>query len=285
MKQQRLGKGLGALIGEEPSSVSGDEVLGVREVEVNEIDPNVGQPRKHFDTEALEGLSQSIKAYGIVQPIIVRKIDDRYSIIAGERRYRAARMAGLKTVPVVVKEYTDTELMEVSLVENLQREDLNPIEEAQAMQLLMSEHALTQEELSERLGKSRSAVANTLRLLNLPENIRGMVIAGSLTSGHARCLVALKTDEQRTKLANRIVAEDLSVRATEELVKMADTQPKEKKEKPAPPEIESAEKALTSALGTRVQITGNLKQGKIILTYYNENQLESLYDFLLTSKQ
>ncbi len=285
MKQQRLGKGLGALIGEEPQSVSGDEVLGVREVEVNEIDPNVGQPRKHFDTEALEGLSQSIKAYGIVQPIIVRKIDDRYSIIAGERRYRAARMAGLKTVPVVVKEYTDTELMEVSLVENLQREDLNPIEEAQAMQLLMSEHALTQEELSERLGKSRSAVANTLRLLNLPENIRGMVIAGSLTSGHARCLVALKTDEQRTKLANRIIAEDLSVRATEELVKMADAQPKEKKEKPAPPEIESAEKALTSALGTRVQITGNLKQGKIILTYYNENQLESLYDFLLTSKQ
>ena len=270
MKQQRLGKGLGALIGEEPQTKPA-EGAGIREVDVNEIDPNVGQPRKHFDSEALEGLAQSIQTYGIVQPIIVRRINDRYSIIAGERRYRAARMAGLKSVP------------EVSLVENLQREDLNPIEEAQAMQLLMTEHALTQEELSERLGKSRSAVANTLRLLNLPENIRAMVISGALTSGHARCLVVLKTDEQKTKLANRIVAEGLSVRAVEELVKKADFVPKEKKIKEAPPEIESAEKALTSALGTRVQIAGNLKQGKIILTYYSANQLESLYDFLLSS--
>lgn len=284
MKQQRLGKGLGALIGEEPQQPKVTEAPGIREVDVNEIDPNIGQPRKHFDGEALEGLAQSIKTYGIVQPIIVRQIGERYSIIAGERRYRAARIAGLKAVPVVVKEYSDTELMEVSLVENLQREDLNPIEEAQAMQLLMTEHALTQEELSERLGKSRSAVANTLRLLNLPENIRAMVISGALTSGHARCLVALKTDEQKTKLANRIVAEGLSVRATEDLVKKADVLPKEKKKTDAPPEIESAEKALTSALGTRVQISGNLKQGKIILTYYNANQLESLYDFLLSAK-
>ncbi len=283
MKQQRLGKGLGALIGDEPQAKT-EGAAGVREVDVNEIDPNAGQPRKHFDSEALEGLAQSIKAYGIVQPIIVRRIQDRYTIIAGERRYRAARMAGLKMVPVVVKEYSDTELMEVSLVENLQREDLNPIEEAQAMQLLMTEHALTQEELSERLGKSRSAVANTLRLLNLPENIRTMVISGALTSGHARCLVALKTDEQKTRLANRIVAEGLSVRAVEDLVKKADAAPAEKKVKEPPPEIEAAQKALTSALGTRVQITGNLKQGKIILTYYNANQLESLYDFLLSSK-
>ena len=283
MKQQRLGKGLGALIGDEPQTKAA-EGQGIREVDVNEVDPNIGQPRKHFDSEALEGLSQSIKTYGIVQPIIVRKIGDRYSIIAGERRYRAARLAGLKSVPVVVKEYSDTELMEVSLVENLQREDLNPIEEAQAMQLLMTEHALTQEELSERLGKSRSAVANTLRLLNLPENIRAMVISGALTSGHARCLVALKTDEQKTRLANRIIAEGLSVRAVEELIKNADIVPKEKTVKEAPPEIENAEKALTTALGTRVQISGNLKQGKIILAYYSESQLESLYDFLLSGK-
>lgn len=283
MKQQRLGKGLGALIGEEPPIIKA-EPSGVREVDVNEIDINVEQPRKHFDSEALEGLAQSIKTYGIVQPIIVRRMQDRYTIIAGERRYRAARIAGLQSVPVVVKEYSDTELMEVSLVENLQREDLNPIEEAQAMQLLMTEHKLTQEALSERLGKSRSAVANTLRLLNLPENIRAMVISGALTSGHARCLVALKTDEQKTQLANRIVSEGLSVRAVEELVKKAYDVPKEKKVKAAPPEIESAEKTLTSALGTRVQISGNLKKGKIILSYYNANQLESLYDFLLSGK-
>lgn len=279
MKQQRLGKGLGALIGDETQSKT--DKTGVQEIDVNEIDPNVGQPRKHFDAEALEGLSQSIKTYGIVQPIIVRRISDRFSIIAGERRYRAARMAGLKQVPVVVKDYSDTELMEVSLVENLQREDLNPIEEAQAMQLLMTEHQLTQEELSERLGKSRSAVANTLRLLNLPENIRSMVISGALSSGHARCLVALKSDEQKTKLANRIIAEGLSVRAVEELIKKAEAAPVVHKKKPPMPEIESAEKAISTALGTKVQITGDLKHGKIILNYYSADQLESLYDFLI----
>lgn len=279
MKQQRLGKGLGALIGDETQPKA--DKTGVQEIDVNEIDPNVGQPRKHFDAEALEGLSQSIKTYGIVQPIIVRRINDRFSIIAGERRYRAARMAGLKQVPVVVKDYSDTELMEVSLVENLQREDLNPIEEAQAMQLLMTEHELTQEELSERLGKSRSAVANTLRLLNLPENIQSMVISGALSSGHARCLVALKSDEQKTKLANRIIAEGLSVRAVEELIKKAEAAPVVHKKKPLMPEIESAEKAISTALGTKVQITGDLKHGKIILNYYSADQLESLYDFLI----
>jgi ParB family chromosome partitioning protein len=283
MKQQRLGKGLGALIGEETARAEA-VALGVQDIDVNEIDPNVEQPRKNFDAEALEGLAQSIKAYGIVQPIIVRRIKDRYSIIAGERRYRAARMAGLKTVPVVVKDYSDAELMEVSLVENLQREDLNPIEEAQAMQLLMTEHALTQEELSERLGKSRSAVANTLRLLNLPEAIRSMVEAGALSSGHARCLVAMKNDEARIRLARRIVAEGLSVRAVEELARMMDSEPKARRPRHTAPEIESAEKAIAAALGTRVQITGDLKKGKIILTYYNADQLESLYDFFVSEK-
>ncbi len=285
MKQQRLGKGLGALIGEETQQTTDASAPGIMEIDVNEIDPNIDQPRKHFDSEALEGLSQSIKTYGIVQPIIVRRRQDRYSIIAGERRYRAARMAGLKSVPVVVKDCSDAELMEVSLVENLQREDLNPIEEAEAMQMLMAEHALTQEELSSRLGKSRSAVANTLRLLNLPESIRSMVISGALTGGHARCLVALKSDQQKQRLANRIVAEGLSVRAVEELVKAAGSVPAARhKKKSAPPEIESAEKALATALGTRVQISGDLKHGKIILAYYSADQLGSLYDFLLSGK-
>lgn len=284
MKQQRLGKGLGALINDENVDFSPATLSGVRDVDVNEIDPNADQPRKHFDTEALEGLAQSIKAYGIVQPLIVRRVADRYSIIAGERRYRAARMAGLKTVPVVVKEYSDAELMEVSLVENLQREDLNPIEEAEAMHLLMTEHKLTQEALSERLGKSRSAVANTLRLLTLPEGVRALVESGELSSGHARCLVALKNDESKLRLARKIVAEGLSVRAVEEMVKSYNERPAPRRKKQPVPEIESAVNSLSSALGTRVQITGNLKQGKIILNYYSAEQLESLYDLLISEK-
>ncbi len=284
-QQQRLGKGLGALI-EDASSVTGDEKYeGMKTVSVNDIDPNAGQPRKHFDSEKLEELAQSVKTYGIVQPIIVQANGSRYTIIAGERRYRAARLAGIKEVPVIVKEFSETELMEVSLVENLQREDLNPIEEAQAMRMLMDEHNLTQDELSSRLGKSRSAVANTLRLLSLPEAVRSLVIAGELSSGHARCLVALERDEDKLKLAQKIVSQGLSVRATEELIKaLSKTIQPVVKEKGSAPEIEEAEKSLTAALGTRVQIAGDLKRGKIILQYYNPEQLNSLFDFLMTSK-
>ncbi len=281
MKQQRLGRGLGALIGEE-STVEKSNIL---EVGVNEIDPNMQQPRKHFDEEKLEELAQSIHNYGIVQPIIVQRNGERYTIIAGERRYRAARMAGLTEVPVVIKEYSENEFMEVSLVENLQREDLNPIEEAQAMRLLMDEHSLTQDELSSRLGKSRSAVANTLRLLTLPREVCEMVISGELSSGHARCLVALPSDSEKIELARKIISEKLSVRETEALA--GETSGKKaapRKIKNAPPEIETAQSALTSALGTRVQIVGNLSRGKIVLSYYNPDQLQSLYDFFLTCK-
>lgn len=284
MKQQRLGKGLGALIVGETQTPHQDG--GVREIDVNEIDPNAGQPRKHFDTQALEELAQSIRTYGIVQPIIVRGEVGRYSIIAGERRYRAARLAGLKTVPVIVKDYSDAELMEVSLVENLQREDLNPIEEAEAMRLLMAEHALTQEELSQRLGKSRSALANTLRLLTLPESVRALVVSGELSSGHARCLITLENDELKLRLAHIIIEQGLSVRGAEELVKAQGREPAiaPRKKKPAVPEIANAEKALAGALGTRVQIAGDLQHGKIILTYYSADQLSSLYDFLVSEK-
>lgn len=284
MKQQRLGKGLGALI-EDASVVSGEEQKeGLKLVSVNDIDPNADQPRKHFDNEKLKELSQSIITYGVVQPIIVQENGERYTIIAGERRYRAARLAGLKELPVIVKEFSKTELMEVSLVENLQREDLNPIEEAQAMRMLMDEHHLTQDELSSRLGKSRSAVANTLRLLSLPESVRSFVIAGDLSSGHARCLVSMDRDEDKQRLAQKIVTQGLSVRATEELIKALGRKlPVASKGKDTAPEIEEAEKSLTAALGTRVQISGDLKRGKIILQYYNQEQLNSLFDFLMTS--
>ena len=285
MKQQRLGKGLGALIEDASSMTAEERVDGIKTVSVNDIDPNAAQPRKHFDSEKLEELAQSVQTYGIVQPIIVQANGSRYTIIAGERRYRAARLAGLKEVPVIVKEYSQTELMEVSLVENLQREDLNPIEEAQAMRMLMDEHDLTQDELSSRLGKSRSAVANTLRLLSLPESVRSLVIAGELSSGHARCLVALERDEDKQRLAQKIITQGLSVRAAEELIKtLSKTVPVAAASKETAPEIEEAEKTLTAALGTRVQIAGDLKRGKIILQYYNQEQLNSLFDFLMTSK-
>lgn len=284
MKQQRLGKGLGALIGEETQPApAGDSVL---ELSVYDIDPNMNQPRKKFDDERLNELAQSVKTYGIVQPIIVQRSGERYMIIAGERRYRAARLAGLETVPVVVKEYSRQAFMEVSLVENLQREDLNPIEEAEAMRMLMDEYKLKQEDLSERLGMSRSAIANTLRLLSLPADVRELVVSGEITSGHARCLVVLASDSEKTRIAKKIVELGLSVRATEELIKSLDTkaQRKAKPQKRSIPEIESAQNALSSALGTKVQITGDMRRGKITLSYYNQDQLQSLYDFLISSK-
>lgn len=284
MKQQRLGKGLGALIVEEPEIKSSDDA--VLEIDVNLIDPNTHQPRKQFNDEKLQELAQSIQTYGIVQPIIVQREDQRFFIIAGERRYRAARIAGLKAVPAVIKDFSKQGLMEVSLVENLQREDLNPIEEAEAMRLLMDEHHLTQDVLSSRLGKSRSAVANTLRLLSLPQEVRNMVVSGDLSSGHARCLVALDTDEKKMDIAKKIVSEGLSVRATEALIQsLGNKEPREnKKLKTTVPEIESAVNSLSSALGTKVQIAGDLDKGKIILSYYDQDQLQSIYDFLMTCK-
>jgi len=284
MKQQRLGKGLGALIGEpDDFGASADSVI---EISVNEIDPNINQPRKKFDDEKLKELAQSIKTYGIVQPIIVQRNGARYIIIAGERRYRAARLAQLETVPAVIKDYSEKAFLEVSLVENLQREDLNPIEEAQALRMLMEEHRLTQDELSERLGKSRSAIANTLRLLSLPQEIQRMVTDGELSSGHARCLIAVPGDETKIKLARRMVSQGLSVRAAEEMVKNLSARPfrGEKTDRGTIPELESAQSALSAALGTKVQITGDLYKGKITLSYYNQKQLQSLYDFLMNEK-
>lgn len=280
-QQQRLGKGLGALIGE--SDLINNPTDSVMEINVNDIDPNVNQPRKKFDDEKLNELAQSIRTYGIVQPIIVQRSGDRYVIIAGERRYRAARLAQLETVPVVIKEYSKQDFMEVSLVENLQREDLNPIEEAQAMRMLMDEHKLTQEVLSERLGKSRSAIANTLRLLYLPDEVMEMIRDGSISSGHARCLIVLSSDSEKINIAKKIVSLGLSVRATEELIKNLTKKPlAEKEQKPKNTEIESAQNDLSRALGTKVQILGNMSKGKITLSYFNKAQLESLYDFLMT---
>jgi ParB family transcriptional regulator, chromosome partitioning protein len=283
--QQRLGKGLGALIGTD-QELTANITDSVLEVDVNDIDPNLEQPRTKFDDEKLKELAESIKTYGIVQPVIVQRSGDRYVIIAGERRYRAARLAQLETVPVVIKDYSKQDLMEVSLVENIQREDLNPIEEAEAMRILMEEHSLTQDELSGRLGKSRSAIANTLRLLSLPHEVREMVMEGELSSGHARCLIVLSSDDEKLRIARKIVSLGLSVRATEELIRnLSSRTVKESVSEKIVPELESAQNALSHALGTKVQISGSMSKGKITLSYYNQEQLQSLYDFLITSEE
>lgn len=275
-----LGKGLGALIEAEM-----DAPQLVNEVDVNLIDANKEQPRKRFEQEALEELAESIKTHGIIQPLIVRQQNGRYLIIAGERRYRAARLAGLKKVPVVLKEADEKSLLQMSIVENIQREDLNPIEEAQAMTLLMDRFFMTQEQVAEVVGRSRSAVANTLRLLMLPEGILQYIEDGTLSAGHARALMALKDQKLMVFATSFVIENGLSVRQTEEYVKklLGD----KKKSKPATvkePEFAEAERVLTQRLDTKVKITGTGKKGTITLSYFSKEQLYQLYDLLSAIK-
>jgi ParB family chromosome partitioning protein len=287
MKQQRgLGKGLGALLGDEALEDSGGgSGVSVNEIHVNEIDRYTKQPRKIFDEEKLKELAESIKTHGIVQPIVVKENGGRYTIIAGERRYRAARLAGLQTVPVVIKNLNDRELMEVSLVENLQREDLNPLEEAEAIRMLMDEYSLTQEGVSERISRSRSAVANTLRLLTLPEPIKQMLYDNQITSGHARALVSVPDDDLKIKLAKEIIVKNLSVRDTEKMIQKLNEDKKPRPAvKPILPEFKEAETTLSRSLGTKVRINGDNKKGKFIIDYYSPEQMESIYEFLASVK-
>lgn len=211
-----LGKGLGALLDSENILVG---TSALSELKINEIVPNTSQPRKNFDQDKLKGLAESIQKHGVVQPIIVKKEPDGYSIIAGERRWRAARMAGLKTIPAIVKDMSSLEIMETALVENLQREDLNPIEEAEAYQKLIDEHGLTQEYISKLVGKSRAYIANSVRLLSLSDKVRKMIVEELLTPGHARTLITIEDEEKQNKLASYITEKKLSVRETEEYVK------------------------------------------------------------------
>lgn len=214
MIKKGLGKGLEALIATESN-----EVNGIKEIKINDIEPSAEQPRKLFDDEKLMQLSESIKQHGVVQPLIVKKEGDTYKIVAGERRWRAARLAGLAAVPAVVKELTDRQVMEIALIENLQREDLNPIEEAEAYEKLMNEYNLTQEEISKTVGKSRPAIANSIRLLSLNDKIRSYVVSGELSSGHARTLLSIEDVKGQLKAAEEIINKGLNVRDTEKLVK------------------------------------------------------------------
>lgn len=273
MKKTGLGRGLDALLPED-----NDLQNTVSLIAITELDRNPEQPRREFDEEALQALAESMKEAGVLQPLLVIERGGRYQIVAGERRFRAARLAGLTSVPCIVRDFTPQEQMEAALIENIQREDLNAIEEAAAVRQLMDRCGYTQEKAAKRLGKSRPAVANLLRLLSLPEAVKAQVTAGKLSAGHARVLAGLEDEKLQLALAERTVQEGLSVRALEKLAAQPAPMPRAKPEpRPLPLELQDMEGRLRDAFGVRTQIRGNRKHGKIILQYYNEDELERLY--------
>lgn len=273
-----LGKGLGALLTDNNSN---DE-SSVKELKINEIEPNNNQPRKKFDDEKLKTLSESIMQHGIVQPIIVRKDGNIYRIVAGERRWRAARLAGLKTVPVVIKELTNKQVMEIALIENIQREDLNPIEEAEAFDRLLNEYNMTQEELSNSIGKSRSAIANTIRLLGLNEKVKEHLINGEITSGHARALLSINEEDLQIEVCKEVIEKNLSVRETESLVKknLKEKNKVKIRRENRNEEIIKIEEDLKNIFGTKVKLLDKNNKGKILIEYYSNDDLERILEVI-----
>ena len=282
------GQGLGALFGNAGVASQPTENIKdkVQEIEVEQIRPNRYQPREEFDEAALEELAESVSRYGVLQPILLRKLpDEGYELIAGERRLRAAKAAGLPKIPALVREFGDAEVSEIALIENLQREDLSVVEEARAYQRLIKEFGLKQEELSSRLGRSRSHIANTMRLLNLPEEIQGWLMSGVLTAGQARPLLAIEDRGIQIKAADYIQEHELSARQCEELAKRltenpADLPQQEQEEKPEKPEadifIQEAAEKLKNLLGTQVQIKTGRKKSKVEIEFYSEEDLERI---------
>lgn len=253
-------------------------------VSVDKITPNVNQPRKSFDDDSLAELSASIKNQGVLQPILVEKItDDSYVIVAGERRFRAAKIAGLSEVPVIVKSFNEVQRIEVALIENIQRENLNAIDEAAAYQYLIQKSGLTQEEVAEKVGKKRSTVTNSLRLLQLPDQMKDDIVSGVLTAGHARAILSLVNPNDRMLLRDKIIEKELSVREAEEEAQ-ALNEGKKVKVKRAPkardPYIQGVEDKLLEAFGTKVEVKGNLKKGKLVIPYASQSDLERLYRLL-----
>ncbi|HOQ08468.1 MAG TPA: ParB/RepB/Spo0J family partition protein [Clostridiales bacterium] len=270
-----LGKGLGALLGtDEPVS------SGVTEVRITDIEPNANQPRKSFDDEKLAALAESIKQHGVVQPLIVQQDGDSYRIVAGERRWRAARLAGLETVPVIVRDLSDRQVMEVALIENLQREDLNPIEEAEAYEKLISEYGMTQEEVASVVGKSRPAITNSIRLLSLDDEIKSRLISGEISSGHARALLSLDDKDLRRKAMQEIIEKGLSVRETERLIKVLSTPKKQKARKVPDAEYQALEERFREVFGTKVMIMNSKKSGKILIEYYSLEELDRIINLV-----
>ena len=295
IKKKGLGKGLDSLIPDNKSmkSVTSEKTVeskedaaaksGVQVMKINEVEPNRDQPRKNFDEDALLELSDSIKQFGVLQPLLVRKRKDYYEIIAGERRWRAAKLAGVKEVPVIEKEYTDQEILEIGLIENIQRENLNPIEEAIAYKRLLEEFNLKQDEVAERVSKSRTAVTNSMRLLKLSDKVQQMIIDDMISTGHARALLAIDDPELQYTLANKIFDEKLSVRETEKLVKEIKNPKKPKEKKPVANSFiyQDLEEKMK-----KVSIASKGKgKGKIEIEYYSDDELEHLFDMMMSIKR
>ena len=285
-KQRGLGRGLGALLASTPDEVPPtlDEHESLLEIPIADIHVNPNQPRKLFDSNALQELSASIKASGVIQPVVVRRVNGAYELIAGERRWRAARQAGLDRIPAVVRDATDAESLEIALVENLLREDLNPMEEAEAYQKLLAQFGWTQDELAQRIGRDRSSVANALRLLRLPELLQADLRGGRLTMGHALALLSLTSEVDQLRLREEILAHSWSVRATEQSARAVEAasgtprRPKAVRRRSA--ELVAVEDALQRALMTRVRITGTERAGIIQVAYANAEELERLAELM-----
>ena len=287
-----LGRGLDSLFGEysaeEPVEVKEKVVEKVEKVVVNEpkeieiglIDRNPDQPRQIFEETALQELANSIKNHGVISPIIVKENEGRYVIVAGERRWRASRLAGMKSIPCIVKNYTEREISEIAIIENLQREDLNPIESAKAIRNLINQYDLTQDEVADKIGKSRPAVANTLRLLALPESIIALVEGNKLTAGHARALLGIDNPAKQKEIALSIIENDLTVRDVENLIKALNKPVVEKTVKVQSLELKDFSEQIKRILSTKVEIKGDDNKGKIVINYYSKDDLNRIYDIL-----
>lgn len=286
-KRKGLGKGLDALIDGEFEEISVDEEgNGILNVDIDAVEPNREQPRKNFDAVALKELADSIEQFGVIQPLVVLKQDDYYEIVAGERRWRASKLAGLERIPVIIKNFSLQEILEVSLIENIQREDLNPIEEALAYERLIKEFGITQEEVAKKVSKSRSAIANILRLLNLGKRIQQLIIEGKLSSGHSRAILAIQDKNKQFDIARQIIDNNLSVRDTEKLVKKI-INPQEKVDKKyiddLTPIYLDIENNLKEVLGTKVQIKRkNKSAGYIEIDYFSDEDLDRIIELVKT---
>jgi ParB family chromosome partitioning protein len=280
MQKQALGKGLGALI-PDLSTLDDKEkkALGIMEIELDRITPNEYQPRKVFDDEKLKELAASIREQGVIQPIIVHKAGSGYQLIAGERRWRASRLAGLKAIPALVKEATKRELLEMALIENIQREDLNALEAAEAYKRLQDEFKLTQEDLARRVGKERSTVTNFLRILHLPKEIKHDLASGAISMGHAKALLSLERSRDQIQAAALIVKKGLSVREAESLATRLKNPPKERKIRQSQ-ELKSLEEKLKKKLGTKVSISSKSKGGRIVIEYYSAEELDRILEMI-----
>lgn len=284
VKKPALGKGLGALI-ENRIEENQNSVI---EVEINQVEPGPGQPRKNFDKEKIDALAESIKEHGIIQPLIVTREENRYYIIAGERRWRAAKAAGFKTIPVIERNATTKEVLELALVENIQREDLNPIEEAEAYAKLLQDYSMTQEQVAAMVGKSRSAIANMLRLLHFSEKVKNLLISGELTTGQARPILALESMQEQDSAAEYILKSGLNARQAEQYVKKltekskqkSQSEEKEISEQIKQQEVRFVQDRLRTSLGTKVILNDHNGRGKITIEYYSKDERERLIEFL-----